>query len=326
MAKVKPLATVVFSFLAAAGYGLFVRLAFANEQLGGLFGTISVGFLFVVPLALGALTVFFAPDRYRASWGYALLAPWVPCLIFGISAALLSLEAWICVVMALPIFLGMSNLGGLAAFVLLKRGSRAGKPQTGVMGLLLLAPFLVTPLEQQLPAADSIRVVHTQIEVKADPETVWRNITRVPDIAEEERGFSFFHLAGLPRPLRATLTHDGVGGVRRGQWEDGLAFVETIVEWQPNESYTMQMSADTRELRPSPLPLREIGGRYFDVVQGRYAIEPLDDGTVILHFTSTHRLSTHFNGYGGLWTDFFMRDVQNHILRIVKARSEAQAR
>jgi hypothetical protein len=31
---------------------------------------------------------------------------------------------------------------------------------------------------------------------------------------------------------------------------------------------------------------------------------------VLLHLSSKHRLSTRFNAYGGLWTDFIMSDLQ----------------
>jgi hypothetical protein len=254
---------------------------------------------------------------------YAVFAPWVPCLIFAVIAAVLTWEAWICVVMALPIFLTMTTVGGVAMLMISKFREKPDKSQVSMMGLLLLAPFLITPLENQFPAQDSLRVVESRIEINASPETVWRNITRVSEIDETERRFSFFHLAGLPRPSYATLSYDGLGGVRHGQWEGGLAFIETISEWRLNESYTMQMEADTRRVYPSSLPLQEIGGRYFDVVEGRYQIEPVGADKVILHFTSTHRLTTRFNFYGGLWTDFFMADIQNHILQIVKARAEA---
>ena len=62
----------------------------------------------------------------------------------------------------------------------------------------------------------------------------------------------------------------------------------------------------------------------FDVIDGAYTIEPLTDGRVLLHLSSHHRLSTRFNVYGGAWTDYVMRDLQNYILRIIKARCENQ--
>jgi len=66
-----------------------------------------------------------------------------------------------------------------------------------------------------------------------------------------------------------------------------------------------------------------VGGPYFDVLEGTYRIERLNDRQVLLHLSSKHRLSTRFNFYAGLWTDFIMRDIQRNILRIIKRRCEA---
>lgn len=325
MAKFKILLPILFSFVTAAGYGLCVRLAFGSEQFAGLFGTLSVGFLFFMPLAIGGLTQFFAPARYRTNWLYAIFAPWIPCLIFSGLAIVLTWEAWVCVVMALPIFFVMATVGGLIICWFLNVFDTSTQSRTTLALLLLLIPFVLGPFEKQMPPRDSIRTVHTQIEVQANPETVWSQITRVSEITETEHHVRFFHLAGLPRPSSASLDYEGVGGLRRGQWEDGLVFVERITQWQPHETYVMQMEADTRAVVDSPLPLHEIGGRYFDVIEGQYTIEPLSDNRVILHFTSRYRLSTRFNFYGGLWTDFFMQDVQRYILQIMKARAEAHS-
>lgn len=325
MSKFKILVPVLFSFVMAAGYGLFVRLAFGSDQLAALYGTISVGFLFFVPLAIGVATQFFAPLRYRTNWLYAAFAPWAPCFIFSGLAIAFTWEAWICVVMALPIFFVMATGGGLLMLWFFIFLNQSKKSHTTLVVVLLLLPFLITPLEKQFPRQDAVRLVHTQIEVEAHPQTVWEQIIRVSEISEAEHHFSFFHLAGLPRPRYATLTYDGVGGVRRGQWEDGLVFVERISQWQPYQSYTMEMEADTSAVTESVLPLGEIGGHYFDVIEGEYALEPVGDGRVILHFTSKYRVSTRFNFYSSLWTDVFMRDVQRYILRIMKARAEAES-
>jgi hypothetical protein len=321
----RPALSAVIAVLAGIAYGIVTRLAFGSSQFSDLLSTLSFGFLCLTPLALGVITVLLAPAHLRTSWRYAIFVPWIGCTLFMLLVAAFTWEAWICLVMALPIFLLMSTVGGVAActaFVAL-----SNQNQSGVMGLLALvvvAPYVVTPLERAFPVADSIRTVETQIEIFASPAIVWDNITRVRAISPEEHRFSWFHLAGLPRPHEATLSADGVGGVRRGQWEDGLAFVETITEWDAERSYTMQMEADASAVTNSTLPLRGIGGPAFDVVGGRYQLEVVGPEHVILHFTSTHRLSTRFNFYGGLWTDFFMADVQNYILDIVKARSEAR--
>jgi hypothetical protein len=62
------------------------------------------------------------------------------------------------------------------------------------------------------------------------------------------------------------------------------------------------------------------------VLEGEYELEPLPDGAVLLHLRSRHRVSTHFNFYATLWTDFIMSDVQGYILSIVRDRAERPTR
>ncbi|MEM7028674.1 MAG: hypothetical protein AAF629_03695 [Chloroflexota bacterium] len=325
MSKYRPVYPFIFSVLAAAVYGLTIRAVY---WLGSIFmetdtliGVLGVGFLFGVPLVIGLLTVYIKNKR---NFVFAIFAPWMACIIFSGLAALLSWEAWGCVIMATPIFLVMSSIGGIVMAAFISEEPEGSKPGMTTMGIVLMIPLLVTPLESLVPYTDSIRVVHTQIEVEASPEVVWQQITRVAPIATDEHRFSYFHWVGLPRPMYATLTHDGVGGLRRGQWENGLAFTEEIIDWERHRSYRMRMSPDVENVLPSTLPLHQIGGRYFDILEGHYEIEPLDNNRVMLHFTSTYRLTTRFNTYGGLWTDFFMTDIQAYILGIMKTRAEQE--
>jgi hypothetical protein len=274
-----------------------------------------------VPIAIGALTVFFAPQKYRTSWVYALFMPWVPCLLLGGLVLLFGWEFIICVVMALPIFLTMASFGGLVVAAIFKN-SENKKLQNTMLGAVLLLPYLVTPLEKRLPPPVSIRTVETQIEIQANPETVWRNVIAVPEIREAEQSFGFFHLIGLPRPVEATLSHEGIGGIRSASFEEGLTFTETINHWENQRSIRFQIKVNPGAA-PVRAPLNQIGGKYLDVFEGGFLIEPVGNDRVILHLSSQHRLATTFNFYGGLWTDWVMRDLQNYILRVIKARSEA---
>jgi hypothetical protein len=65
-----------------------------------------------------------------------------------------------------------------------------------------------------------------------------------------------------------------------------------------------------------------IGGRYFDVLDGEYTLEPLANGDTMLHLISHQRLSTDFNGYAGLWTDAIMQNLQTSILEVIQHRCE----
>jgi hypothetical protein len=305
-------------------YGLWARVTFQSpwQDVWDLaLGTITLGFCFAVPMAIGALTVFFAPKQYKTSWLYALFMPWAPCVLLGGAVLLFGWEFIICVVMALPIFFTLSSFGGLIMMAIFK-SSQNKAAQNTMLGLVVVLPYLITPLEKQLPPPDSIRTVETQIEIQADHDTVWRNVVSVPEIRESEQSFSLFHLLGLPRPIEATLSYEGIGAIRNAKFEEGLAFSEIIQQWEDQEQIRFQIEvAPSVSVQP---PLTQIGGQYLDVFEGGFTIEPIGDDRVILHLSSQHRLSTTFNFYGGLWTDWVMRDLQNYILRVIKARCEAE--
>ncbi len=318
---------VAFGVGATSGiiYALLTRLLFGSNFLSGItLETMSFGFLGFVPMGLGALTVFFTPPGFRASYRYSFFISWLTVTIFFIIAGIVSIEATICLIMASPIFLAMSSVGGLIMCWVLRQVERL---RTGVrtknylIAVLLVAPYLISPLESQIPAQNSFRRVESQITINSTPEKVWQNIIRVSTIQPEEQSFSLSHLFEFPRPVAATLSSEGVGGVRDASFADGLRFIETVTEWQPLRTIQFTIAVNTSGVLNSPFD--QIGGKYFDVLDGAYTLEPTTDGRIILHLVSHERLTTRFNAYGGWWTDFIMNDLQNNILEIVKHRAES---
>src|SRR5690606_8893535 len=123
---------------------------------------------------------------------------------------------------ALPLFLPLSSLGGIAVRWLRMRNTTANA--SSLLGIILLGPYLLAPAELQLPAAEAIRTVENTIVVDADAQTVWANITNVTTIAPHEQRRSPFHRLGLPKPLKAVMTDPGPDGIRYGYFEEGLIF------------------------------------------------------------------------------------------------------
>ncbi len=300
-------------------YGTIARMVFRQGAPEDSFVTLSLAFLFLVPLAVGALTIWWSPEPDRRQWRSAIFVPWWACGIAALIVWLFFIEALICVLMALPILLLMSSLGGLTMCAFLRR--RAGRGSGTMLGILLLAPYLVAPLEGQFALSDQWNTVETQIEIQADAATVWANLIAVPTIQPAERTASLlFDLLGAPRPLAATLNYAGVGGIRRGLFTGNLAFIETITHWEPERQIVWSIRADTSQVTQAPWG--EIGGRYFDVTAASYRVEPLGAGRVRLSLDSTHRLSTRLNGYGALWTRWGLSEFQQQVLQIIKTRSE----
>ncbi len=304
-------------------YGALTRFVFGQESVSDFLGVMTVAFLFLMPLGVGFATVWVGERDGRWSWLRRVFMPWLPAVLSLAGALAVSWEGLICVVLWLPLFLIMSTLGGVLAGAG-RRLAHTRRSRAALLACCLLLPFLAAPVEHRMSLPVEHRVVQTAIEIRADPAVVWANIARVPAIRPEELGFSWTHLIGFPRPIAATLSHEGVGGVRHATFERGVLFVETVTAWQPGRRLAFSIAADPASIPAAALDEHvTVGGPFFDVLDGEYRIEQLEPGRLVLHLHSTHRLSTRFNAYSGLWTDFILRDVQNAILEVLKRRCEA---
>jgi len=311
-------------------YGLFCRVLFhgadewVRQAFGrtgvALLGIMSISFLFLVPAALGFIVIWFERGEHR--WARMLFGPWISAVIMTLCTVALQLEGWICVIMALPVILFMASLGGVVAGFARPKVQTDGGRRLCVAAVALL-PFVAGPLESLRARSNELRTVACSIDIAATPAQVWRQIRSVPRITEAEHTFSWHHRVGFPRPTEAVLEGTGVGSVRYARFEGDLLFVEKVTEWDENRRLSFSIKADTANIPPTTLDEHVIiGGPYFDVLHGTYWIEPLGPDRVRLHLASDQRLATGFNAYAAWWTEWVMADLQDYILRIVKARAE----
>jgi hypothetical protein len=223
--------------------------------------------------------------------------------------------------MAIPPFGLLAMAGGAVAHALKRRADRRDTLP------MLALPFLVGLVEGRFTAPETPRVVHSSIEIEASPAVVWSQIERVPAIRPDELRPSLATRMGFPRPIEATLDREGVGGVRRATFEGGVLFLETITEWDEPRRLSFAIDAQTETIPPRTLDEHvTIGGAYFDVLQGTYAIEKRAENRVVLHLESRLRVSTTLNVYANPWVDALMGSIQEQILHVVKNRCEANAR
>jgi hypothetical protein len=306
------------------GYTVPMRLAFAAlspDAARGFAGVMSLAFLAVVPAATGALTIHLAGRRGPVSLAQAITVPWFACITAIAAAMLAVLEGTICIVLASPLFFAMGSAGGLVMRAVLRRRAK----RDSVVAAVALLPLLLGGLEARVPAPRAVVRVENVREVDAPAEVVWRHVATVPALAPEELPWSFAHAIGLPRPIEATLDVPAVGGVRRAIFDRGLVFREEVTDWQPGRTIAFSIA-------PEQAPAEAldehvvVGGRYFDVLEGRYQLEPLPGGRTRVVLSSTHRLSTTLNAYAGFWSRAIMWDLQRVIMDAIARRAEADAR
>jgi hypothetical protein len=311
--------------LSGAGYGLMARLVFgfpntrADDTLGQFFGVMSLSFLVLVPIALGALSVAALPRPVRlAAWTWIVL-PLGSCMALMVGLGVTLLEGAICIVMAMPVFAALALVGGVGTGLLLRRRERSLPP----IAALALLPFLSSPVELRTPPIPMEREVLTERLVSAAPETVWREVIRVPEIAPGEIRGSFFTAIGIPQPRQALLDREGPGALRTASFREGITFHEPITLWEANRRLGFRIQVVPESIAPGVLDDHvRVGGEHFEVTWGEFRLEPAAGGRTRLVLLSRHRLTTRFNAYAGLWSDAVMGDLQARICDVIARRAE----
>ncbi len=316
------------SAIAGAILGCIYRLLFVfNWANKGSFPfplIMTIGFLAIVPLCIGYVAV----DNYLRKapiesirWFNWITLPWLSVLITMAVSLIVKWEGYICLVFAAPIMFVFSTIGGLAARVIWGRFKR----QTPGTLSAIVFPLVFILLEAHVQSALEVRTVETDILIHAPATVVWDNIKSVREIHPSELHQSWVARIGFPKPVAATLSHEGLGGVRQASFTGGLVFTETVNRWEPASDLRFSIHANTESIPKSTLDEHvTIGGAFFDVLDGEYRLEPRPDGT-LLRLMSHERLSTHFNPYAGVWTDAVMRSIQNQILQVIRKRCESGA-
>ncbi len=311
-------------------YGLLSRLIIGAIQLNApsngesspVLATMSLAFIFATPLVVGTLTVFLAPQPQRSSGLYAILAPILAISLVLVAFIVFQIELLICAAMLFPVFALMAVIGGVLAMAITRAMSNQSAANRNVMmSVIALLPVLSAPLESMLPMQTSVETVVSAIDVAAPAQTVWDNVVRVREIQPGERRWTLAYAAGIPSPVKATLDRDGLGGLRQGEFDNGLIFHEVINVWEP----ARRVRFSIKPYAPSVYaPFDNIGRQYLDLVDAEYRITDRGTAGVRLELISRHRVSTRYNAYSTLLTRTFMGQFQDDLLRIIKARCEGE--
>lgn len=300
-------------------YAVILRLAFGVKDWNELFSVMSITFLFILPTIVGALTVYLSPKNKVEKIWYRIFAPWIPIILFLFITLVLEIEGWACWIMILPVFLIGASIGGLIGSYM-KVNNRNDRLN---ISLLIFLPFLISPVEQLIENIPGTYKAYTYIDINSSAEKIWENVTRVKTIKKNEDTGYLTEFLGFPRPLKAELNYNGVGAYREAVFTNGLIFRETVTEYEENKKMVFSIKANTYEIPSTTLDEHIlIGGEYFDVLDGTYELEKLEEGKFRLHLYSKFKMNTTFNFYAGWWGKIIMKDIQNNILKVEKKRAE----
>ena len=282
---------------------------------------VSITYIFILPLTLGAIPVFFSTKEQLESYKMYLIYPWIISFNFFILAWLFGFEGMICLtIIVAPFFI----IGTIGAFIF-----RLIKLQNEGKGTKLysffLMPLLFLAIESNIHPTKQIHTVITSIQINSDQEKIWNNIKNVKNIREEEIDRHFIHFMGIPKPINGELNEEKIGGIRKITWEKGIKFEETITAWNEGVGFSYNIDVDPKSIPPQTLDEHVmIGGKYFDVLRGSYEIVQISKENFKVILTCTYRVTTNLNTYSKTWANFILNDFNNMILGVIKNRCEAK--
>ena len=189
----------------------------------------------------------------------------------------------------------------------------------------MLLPFVLAPCETLLPNLPARYEAYTYADIHAPAARIWANVVRVRTIPEQADHGTLTRFLGFPRPIRAELDYAGVGGSRQAIFSKDLVFKEVVLEYADQKKMRFSITANPHDIPSTTMDKHVvIGGDYFDVLDGTYELERLNDSACRLQLYSHFTLKTTFNFYAALWARWIMKDIQNNILQVIQTRCEGK--
>ena len=300
--------------------GIALRLVFSGQP-GSPYSAMMSSFILLVPLLVGAATVYVAETQRRRSWAYYAWAPVVANVLFVLGTMAIMIEGLMCAILIVPLFAAVGAVGGLIMGAVCRK---THWPRQALYSVTVL-PFVLGGLEQHIPLPDRERTIeHTRI-VKASPADVWRQLENASDIGPEEVERAWVYRIGVPVPKAGVTERTKEGMVRHITMGSGIHFDEVAADWQPQRHvrWVNRFAADS--FPPNTLDDHvKIGGRYFGIGDTDYTLVPLG-GATELRMTVRYRLSTSFNWYAGPILEFLIFNFEDVILDFYAHRAEADA-
>lgn len=298
-----------------------IKYFFGVADWKSLFGVMTITFFISLPYIVGVLAIYFSKEEKVVKLAYRIFMPWIPIFLFFIITLVFSIEGWACWIMILPIFLIFASLGGLTAGYYKMKKSRGANHVH--ISLAVLLPFFIAPIEHLIGTIPGFYEAYTYIDIDSSKEKIWSNVTKVSEISLGEDKGRITNFLQIPRPIKAELDFEGVGASRKAIFSGGLVFDEKVLKYEHQQLMNFSIKANTFEIPSTTFDEHIlIGGEFFDVLQGTYRLENIGPNKYRLHLVSEFKLNTTFNFYASIWGRLIMKDIQENILKIIKARSE----
>jgi uncharacterized membrane protein YhaH (DUF805 family)/putative flippase GtrA len=269
--------------------------------------------LFVgTPFVASAIAAYIFNRQYVATDRETIQLGVLTMLVAGGLMFAFGFEGGVCLLMALPLGIGLSVLGALLGEAIALRDSRS--PINSLLALVLLSPTsLFAPTTPHV-----LREVRSSIEIAESPESVWSHVIAFPPLRPPS---SFVQRLGVAYPIRARIVGAGVGATRYCEFSTG-AFVEPIRVWEPGRRLAFDVT-------DSPPPLRELSpyahvvpphlDGYFQARRGEFRLVRLENNRTRLEGSTWYELRIGPEPYWTLFADLIVKRIHHRVLEGIAA-------
>lgn len=300
--------------------GIGLRLVFMGPA-GHRLTPMAASFIYLVPIVVGAVTVYVAELTQRRTWTYYFAAAFTANMFFVFGTLLIMIEGMICVVIILPLFACIGGAGGLVmgAFCRITKWPRGSIYAIGAL------PLLLGTVEGVLPPPQRNATVVRSVLIDAPPQQVWQQIQNAVAIQPQEVERAWLFRIGVPLPQAGISSASGVGGVRTLSMGKSVHFDQIVTDWEENQRVRWQHRYAPDSFPPHALDDHVVlGGHYFDVSSSAYSLVPRGAQTE-LRIELQYRVSTMFNWYADPVARHLLGNLEGVILEFYRQRSERAA-
>jgi hypothetical protein len=305
--------------LAGAILGVVLRIAFSGRP-DGAYAAMGSVFIYLVPMAVGAATVYLAERSQRRSWMYYVSVSVLANILFVLGTLVILIEGIICAIIVVPLFSVLGAIGGLIMGAIC-RVTNWPRPAAYAF---VLAPLALGVVPMDALEHEHVAAIERAIVVDAPPEEIWRQIHNVRDVRPEEVDRAWIYRIGVPLPVTGVTERTPSGSVRKITMGKQIHFEQVVVDWAEyrHVRWTYRFTEDS--FPPAALDDHvRIGGRYFDLIDTEYTLTPKDPQSTWLSIRMRYRIKTEFNWYAGTVARLLIGNFEEVILRFYQRRSTA---
>ena len=297
-----------------ASVGLGVGMTVLSVYGLGLYGT---ALFFLTPFAMGAVTAAVYNEAAPRRLGTTLALTTVATALTGSLLLLFAIEGLVCLLMAFPIALAIALLGAIVGRAIVTNSPGSPSQATFMIAALPLAAF-----GEAGTASPALRDVTTSVEVDAPPEVVWTHVVGFSDLPEPP---GWLQKLGIAYPMRARISGEGVGAVRRCEFSTG-PFVEPITAWDPPRRLAFDVASQPPSMTEWS-PYAHVNAPHLEGYMrssgGEFRLTALAGGRTLLEGTTHYTLAIYPELYWRPYAEVLLHGIHRRVLRHVKRLSEA---